>query len=127
LPPEGNPWIVFVVDDEEMISSTLGLILRGRGYDARSFVDPVEALKASQSASPDLLLTDVMMPQMNGIDLAIQVTQLNPTSRVLLFSGQAATQDLLPRANSEGYHFNLLSKPVPPKTLIDKIRELFHD
>jgi DNA-binding response OmpR family regulator len=57
-----NRLIAFVVDDGNVIASTLELILIKQGFDARSFVDPVDALRAAQSTSPDLLLTDVVIP-----------------------------------------------------------------
>jgi CheY-like chemotaxis protein len=117
--------IAFVVDDEGIIASTLELILISHGFDARSFVDPHDALSAAQSALPDLLFTDVMMPQMNGIELAVQLRRSCPNCRVLLSSGQPATSELLADAEAAGHHFEILAKPVHPKTLIEKIEELF--
>jgi CheY-like chemotaxis protein len=77
---------VFVVDEENTIASTLELTLRNRGFDAHSFDDPIAALKAAQSKPPDLLVTDVLMPQMNGVELAIRIRQDCPSYKVLLFS-----------------------------------------
>src|ERR1035438_2000723 len=65
--------LVFVVDDEHMIASSLATILRHLGFDATSFTDPLAALKAAHSQHPDLLITDVVMPQLSGIELALQV------------------------------------------------------
>lgn len=121
-----NRWIAFVVDDENVIASTLELILISQGFDARSFVDPVDALNALSSVSPDLLLSDVIMPHMTGIELAIQVKLACPDCKVLLSSGQIATSELLVAASSAGHHFEILPKPVHPTTLIQKIEELFH-
>lgn len=118
--------IAFVVDDEDLIASTLELILIHRGFDARSFVDPADALNAAQSASPDFLLTDVMMPGVNGIELAIQMKQRHPHCKVLLFSGQSSTSDLLEAASSRGHHFEILAKPVHPTHLLEKIDRLFN-
>jgi DNA-binding response OmpR family regulator len=121
----GRNRVVFVVDDERLIASTLQLILKRRGFDARSFVDPVTALQAAQLTAPDLLLSDVMMPGMNGIELAIQVTRGCADCKVLLFSGQTATNDLLMDARSRGHHFEILAKPVHPSELLAKIDEMF--
>ncbi len=118
---------IFVVDDEEVISTTLALILRGSGFYARSFVDPKDALRAVQTSAPDLLITDVMMPGINGIDLAIQVSELSPDCKILLFSGQAATHNLYNEAKSKGHHFELLAKPVHPGKFLEKINEMFED
>lgn len=122
---QGDRLVAYVVDDEEVIASTLELILVAKGFNARSFVDPLEALKQAESAAPDLLITDVMMPEMNGIELAIQVTQRHPHCKILLFSGHASAEDLYSNAKSKGYDFELLTKPVHPNTLIQRISELF--
>ncbi len=119
-----NRLLTYVVDDENVIASTLELILISQGFDARAFVDPLDALEATRSETPNLLITDVMMPQMNGIELAIQVTQRCPECKILLFSGQAATGDLYVDAKARGYKFDLLAKPVHPTALLEKIKEL---
>ena len=71
---------IFVVDDESIIASSLQLILMSQGFDAHSFADPLAALNAARSKSPDLLITDVMMPQMTGIELAVQIRQDCPST-----------------------------------------------
>ncbi len=121
-----NGLLIFVVDDEKLIASTLTLILTGRGFYARSFCDPLDALQAAQSTPPDLLLSDVVMPNMNGIELAIRMKQLCPDCRILLSSGQVATSELLAAARLEGHHFDILAKPVHPNTLLERLQELFN-
>jgi FixJ family two-component response regulator len=64
---------VFIVDDEHVIASTLAAILRMHGYSATFFTSPVEALATSRSGVPDLLISDVAMPGISGIDLATQM------------------------------------------------------
>jgi DNA-binding response OmpR family regulator len=114
--------LVFVVDDERVITTTLGLILRQHGFDAHSFDLPMEALSACRQMAPDLLITDVVMPLLSGIDLAVQMRQQCPDCKVLLFSGQPATTDLLEMARSKGHDFEALAKPVHPLELLEKIR-----
>ena len=120
-----NRRTAFVVDDENLIASTLELILISEGFNARSFVDPLDALDAARSVSPNLLLTDVQMPQMNGIQLAIEIQQSCPNCKVLLFSGHVATGDLLVEAGLKGHHFSILPKPVHPRDLLAMIESLF--
>jgi DNA-binding NtrC family response regulator len=116
---------VFVVDDEEVIASTLATILRLQGsFHARSFTQPLDALEAARLEAPDLLISDVMMPLLSGVELAIQVREHCPNCKVLLFSGQAATANLLETARANGYNFDLLLKPVHPADLLAKIRTL---
>jgi len=116
---------VFVVDDEHVIASTLAMILRLQGgFHARAFTQPLEALEAARLDAPDLLISDVVMPLLSGIELAIQVREHCPDCKVLLFSGQAATADLLEVARATGYTFELLSKPVHPADLLASIQNL---
>ena len=116
-----NQLRVFVVDDEEILATTLAMILRNHGFDATPFTYPLKALEASLSEAPDLLISDVMMPVLNGIELAIQIQQACPDCKVLLFSGQAKTQGLLEAAGQSGNQFELMSKPVHPTDLLRKI------
>jgi DNA-binding NtrC family response regulator len=81
---------IFVVDDEPLIASTLTTILKMNGFSAECFTDPTAALKASVAWMPDLLISDVVMPQLSGIELAILMMNENPQLEVLLISGQAA-------------------------------------
>jgi len=118
---------VFVVDDEIVIASTLELILRNQGFDAHSFADPIAALKAAQSTPPDLLVTDVLMPQLNGIELAILIKQDCPGCKVLLLSGNVGIFDLVADAQEAGHDFAFLNKPVHPAILIERISEVLQD
>jgi CheY-like chemotaxis protein len=115
---------VFVVDDEQVIVFTLAAILNQSGFSAVPFTDPLAALEAAASDPPNLLISDVMMPQLTGIELAVQVTAKLPDCKVLLFSGQAATAGLLNAAREHGRDFVLLSKPIHPTDLLSAIQKL---
>ena len=115
---------IFVVDDEPVIASTLAAILKMNGFSAKFFTSPLEALAAARSESPDLVLSDVSMPDISGIDFAIQMRVQFPTCKILLFSGQAAAVDLLDVARSKGHDFRLLLKPVPPVELLFEIGKM---
>ncbi len=123
-PSKSNRTVAFVVDDEDVIASTLELILLSRGFAVRSFVDPTDAAEAAREVKPDFLLTDVMMPKLNGIELALKMREINPQCCILLFSGQAGTSDLLAKASEQGHCFDILAKPVHPLELLGKIQEL---
>jgi DNA-binding NtrC family response regulator len=114
---------IFVVDDEYIIASTLAVILRGEGFDAMPFSKPLDALHAIGFDTPDLLLSDVVMPMMSGVDLAIEVLKHCPACRVLLFSG-AVSADLLIAAKANGYQFDLLSKPAHPRHLLRTVQNV---
>ena len=112
------------MDDEPVIASSLAAILRLSGFSAGFFTSPREALVAARSESPDLLISDVAMPDISGIDLAIQMRAQHPNCKILLFSGQAATSDLLEGARAQGYDFRLLQKPVHPSVFLAEIGAL---
>jgi CheY-like chemotaxis protein len=115
---------IFVVDDENIIASTLATILQKSGFSATAFTNPFDALESARANAPDLLISDVMMPQLSGIDLAIRMKIECPGCKVLLFSGQAGTADLLEAARIQGHDFHLLSKPVHPTDLLNGIKAL---
>jgi len=81
-------------------------------------------LAAARIHAPDLLITDVVMPGLSGVDLAIAIRGEYPQCKVLLFSGQAATADLLESARLKGYDFELLSKPIHPTEFLRKIKDV---
>jgi len=66
------------------------------------------------------------MPGMNGIELAMAVSERFPECKVLLFSGQAATAELLHRAQKQGCDFPLLPKPMHPEDLLKKVAEILN-
>jgi DNA-binding NtrC family response regulator len=119
--PEKSKPRIFVVDDEPAIASTLELILNSAGFSAISFTNPLEALRSAETQCPDFLITDVVMPQLNGIDLGVQFKAIYPNCRILLFSGQSATGDLMEAARKKGHNFNLLAKPIHPEDLLEVI------
>ena len=109
---------VLVVDDESVIADTLTEILSRSGYAAMAAYDGAGALETALLSPPALLITDVVLPGMSGIELAIQMRRIFPDCKALLFSGQACTSDMLASANRAGHQFTLLSKPVHPKDLL---------
>lgn len=115
--------VVLVVDDESVIADTVAEILSRSGYAAMTAYDANEALEAALTTPPEMLITDVVLPGMSGIELAIKMRRIFPDCKILLFSGQAATIDLLATANSAGHHFNLLHKPVHPRDLLMQVAE----
>ena len=121
---EKHASIVFVVDDEVVIAQSLAMILERNGFSARFFTDPLEALAHAQVDRPDILISDVVMPQLSGIDLAIELKTRFSDCKILLFSGQANTRDLLRERNVQAHHFAVLQKPIHPKDLLREIHRI---
>jgi DNA-binding NtrC family response regulator len=116
--------VVFVVDDEPIISQTLTMILNASNFHAVGFTNPTEALRSAETVTPNLLISDVAMPEMNGVELGMRFRIAYPSCKVLLFSGASSTTDLLISAQQQGYDFHILAKPVHPKDILAAIQKL---
>jgi DNA-binding response OmpR family regulator len=113
---------VLVADDERVIADTLAMILNQSGFEARPVYSGEMALNLAPTFEPNMLISDVIMADLNGIDAAIRIRALLPQIKILLFSGQAATADLLEKARAQGYEFEILAKPVHPQDLLNRLR-----
>jgi CheY-like chemotaxis protein len=113
---------VLVVDDEQLVADTVTEILCENGFEAVGVYSGTDALEAAAKQCPDVLLTDVLMPRMSGVELAIRFREAYPRTRILLFSGQASTADIIRQAQVRGHDFDLLPKPIHPENLIAKLR-----
>lgn len=117
---------ILIVDDETRLADTMTAILNISGFCAFTAYEGSEAFKMAQEIQPDYLLTDVVMPGMNGVELAIAVRKMRPETNILLFSGQAGTIDLLEDARQAGYSFDVLEKPMHPVRLIEHLKRMRH-
>jgi CheY-like chemotaxis protein len=115
---------VLVVDDESTIADTLVLILNKSGYEATAAYSGEQALELAPTIEPGLLISDVAMKGIDGIETAICLRNLFPACKVVLFSGQAHAIDLLAGARKRGYSFEVLRKPMDPAVLLSHIRSL---
>jgi DNA-binding NtrC family response regulator len=121
--PASDRPLVLVVDDERVIADTLSAILSLSGYRVATAYNGHRAIEAVMKEAPDLLLSDVVMPAMSGIELAIAVKEIIPQCKILLFSGQANIVDLLAEAREQGYNFPILMKPMPPARILKHISD----
>lgn len=114
-----KPWKVLLVDDEEEFVQTLAERLALRGIEARTALGGEEALQAMEEALPHVLVLDMMMPGVGGLDVLQRVRHRYPEVRVILLTGHGS-----PRQGVEGMRlgaFDYLMKPVNIKELIEKI------
>jgi len=109
--------IVLVVDDEQIIADTRAAIFRSWGYTALTAYDAESALELAKVIPPELLVSDVLLARMNGVDLAIAIKKFVPDCKIILFSGQPGTIDMLAAARISGHDFPLLDKPLHPAQL----------
>jgi len=120
IPPAARPRVL-VADDEPVIADTLKIILGQKGYEVLAVYCGREAIEVAETWRPDLLLADVVMPDMSGIEAAIRIRAFLPHCRILLLSGQAATTDLMHDARQDGHQFEIILKPIHPTQLLERI------
>ena len=115
---------VLVIDDEHLIADTLALILNLKGFEARAVYSGQQAIEIARSMRPHIVLSDVMMRGMSGIDTASEIVRLFPRCHIVLFSGQASTTDLLKRARESGHDWDIWQKPLHPTTLVERLNKI---
>jgi len=115
---------VLIVDDERSVADTLVMILQREGHEAASAYNGATALQKIESFVPDCVISDVIMPGMNGIELCSLIERDYPQCHILLFSRQASTNELVEKAKAQGHTWELLAKPVDPDELLEKLAAL---
>jgi DNA-binding response OmpR family regulator len=112
---------VIVVDDEEVIADTLAIIFNSAGFEARAVFSGEHVIELLDNFQPGTVISDVIMRGMSGIEVAIEVRSRLPDCKILFFSGQAATADLLEQARTHGHEFDIVAKPIHPSDLLAKL------
>lgn len=117
----GSKGRVLIVDDHQLVADTIALVLKGSGFETVVKYDGNEALDAARSAEFDILVTDVMMGPINGVQTAIAFKQIQPEARVILISGNEKSAELLLDAVRAGHEFLVLAKPFHPHELLAEV------
>ena len=113
---------IFVIDDETGLCTMLETILGDLGYRVTSFTDPVKALKSFEPHKYSLVVTDIKMPQMNGIEVLKHIKKRDPEVPVLVITGYA-TVELSIQALRNGA-FDILTKPFEPEEMLTRVRNV---
>lgn len=112
---------VLLVDDEEEFASTLAERLSMRGLDVKTALDGETALEMIAANPPDVVLLDVLMPGMGGLEVLRRIRSGHPETQVILLTGHGSTRD-----GMEGMRqgaFDYLMKPLKIEELIAKLQE----
>lgn len=115
---------VLIIDDAQNVADTLALIFSKEGYETRVAYSAEQAIEIIAGWVPDLAIVDVILPQMNGLDLALVLKANHPASRALLFSGEEITSELVARAARDGNYFEVIAKPVHPAYMLEAATNL---
>lgn len=113
---------VLVSDDEELVAKTLVAILNKSGFSARATFDGPSAVAAAGEWRPDILLCDVIMPEMDGIETAIRIREMLPSCRIFLISAQEREAARVAEQKARGYDFEFILKPIHPLELIQLLQ-----
>ena len=119
--PTGPTIRVLVVDDEHNIADTLCLILQSRGHAVRAAYSGEDAVLIAKNFQPHVVVSDVIMLGMNGVDLAVWITDNYPGCKVLLMSGNAGAFPLVEESIRRGHAHAILTKPFHPQEILDFI------
>lgn len=121
------PIRILIVDDEPTIAVTLAAILTREGFETRAVYSGEDAIALAGVFLPHALISDVLMPGMNGIEAAVQIHSRLPFCRILLFSANVMVADVLLQKNEASRTFEILHKPVHPTELLSKLRALLNE
>jgi DNA-binding response OmpR family regulator len=124
---DAMPIRILVVDDERMIAETLSVILSRTGYECRTAYDGVHAIAVATEFDPHLIISDVVMPKMNGIELLRQTRKLSHPPRMMLISGNADTAALLASERLRGDPPHVAAKPIHPTVLLAMVADMIKD
>lgn len=113
---------VLVVDDQAIIADTLALILNQSGFEATAAYRGHEAVRRAAQSPPDVLLIDIVMEDMTGIDAALAIGKAHPRCRILFISGHGDAAGMMDRY-ARGLQCTLLPKPLRPEDLLAVLRD----
>ena len=117
---------ILVIDDDYFVRYTLARILRGNGYDVVTAADGEQGMSVFRSAAPDLVITDIIMPNQEGIETIRHMRRERPDARIIAISGggRIGTLDVLEIAQKLGAD-EVMHKPFDAAQLLSQVRK-FH-
>lgn len=115
---------ILLAEDEEAMRTYLARALHNAGYDVVAVDRGTEALPLLENEHFDLLLSDIVMPEMDGIELAQRCSEVSPQTKVMFITGFAAVSL---RASREAPQAKVLSKPFHLKDLVLEVQRVFGD
>jgi CheY-like chemotaxis protein len=115
---------ILVVCSERVISDTLVTILRAEGYPALAAYSGGDAIDRARAIRPLLVLADIIMPDISGVEVAIQLTTEDPDCRAVLFTGWTGAMELVQIAKEIGFEFEVWPAPIHPQSLLERVRSL---
>ncbi len=116
--------LILVVDDEPDILEILSYNLKNEGYKVATAKDGVEALKKAKELQPNLIILDVMMPEMDGIEACEKIRSVKSLEDTIITFLTARSEDYSQIAGFESGADDYITKPIKPKVLLSKVKSL---
>ncbi|OBH07285.1 response regulator transcription factor [Mycobacterium sp. E1747] len=119
---DGNPINVLVVDDESVLAEMVSMALRYEGWNIATASDGASAIAAARSQRPDVVVLDVMLPDMSGLDVLHKLREENPQLPVLLLTAKDAVEDRIAGLTAGGDDY--VTKPFSIEEVVLRLRAL---
>ena len=119
---DGNPISVLVVDDESVLAEMVSMALRYEGWNISTAGDGSSAIAAARAQRPDVVVLDVMLPDMSGLDVLHKLREENPQLPVLLLTAKDAVEDRIAGLTAGGDDY--VTKPFSIEEVVLRLRAL---
>ena len=110
---------VLIVDDDRDIVTIVSTILGGRGWDIKAAYNGREALEAVTLSKPDIILLDIMMPEMNGIEVLKRIKKIDTDARIIMITAFGDVESYLDSMELGAYEY--INKPFETDELLEMI------
>jgi DNA-binding response OmpR family regulator len=104
-----------------MLAESLAELLRLQGHEVQVAFCGKSAVQMAARFVPETLITDIVMPDMNGVEAATQIRILSPACKIILMTGRSAAADLVLKTHALADGFELVSKPIHPRDLLRRL------
>lgn len=115
---------ILLVDDDKDILEILSYNLRKEGFEVEKATDGISALKKAKKFVPDLIILDVMMPNMDGMETCEKLREITDLNEVIITFLTARSEDYSQIAGLDVGADDYISKPIRPKVLVSKVKSL---
>jgi DNA-binding response OmpR family regulator len=112
---------ILIAEDDRATSHLLSVILKDAGFKTTTAVDGKAALKKLRAGKFDLLLTDIWMPGLNGLELLARLKKGPKRPRVIVMTSDDTTEPMLLAIREQAYHY--IRKPIDPRAIVELVRD----
>ncbi|MCU1285784.1 MAG: Chemotaxis regulator - transmits chemoreceptor signals to flagelllar motor component CheY [Acidobacteriales bacterium] len=114
--------LTLVVDDDRVLADTLVAIIRAKGFSALAAYDGKQGLEVARVLRPGVVISDILMPGINGVEMAKLIRELLPDTKIFLVSGHTSALTLVDNGPIP-QDFVVLGKPLHPNELLGAVQE----